>query len=853
MKKSLLLTVALLLVQLLALAGPRSYQQAQKIAEQQAAKLGIMMERPLMVPQMSIQQVGITPTDEAYFVFDNGRNNGFTIVSADDRLPEIVGYAVHGTYDEATLPDGLVYFLKAYQEFADRVMKGDRQALRLAAEARALKASDYQQPIVAPLLGDIKWNQGDPYNRMCPEYASGKRSATGCVATAMAQVMAYWKHPQQLQANIPSYTTGTYKITIPEIDKADGTYDWDNILPSYRNDYNDTQANAVAKLMYHCGAAIKMNYGPESGANVYPEQLATYFGYDRDLMVRLSRTAFPMAEWNEMIDRELEARRPVLYSGFSTDGGHQFVCDGADGNGLYHINWGWGGYQDGYFDITILNPSKGGIGSGSAPDGYNRNSDMIIGMIPDNGKTDEPLAESREIMFSYDNRNHAYNISVGERTNASETFTIKITDDFLNVGTETLTCKFAMGIKNADGNFTPISNISSVSGLNPNYYVCPSFTCKYAFPIGITTIHAIYSKDNGTTWQEAAYNGLTPFTVEATETQLKKVVPMTATITPKESSVFKGCDNAFTLKVSNNADFDYIGSINIYVNSNDEKPLIATKDVYVSIPAKGETTREIDVTIPTNDEAYLWVTDGTTDTDLMTAPVKVTTTENGTPILTLVSVASNITPDEYETEKAYFSGNQLKAPLVKDDKLAVTFNIRNDGGPTKLNYYVLGANCETTYYTGQRYTQIVLSGGGAITPITVSFTPEEIGSHTILAELRGFFDDNDTEINYNNSLPYNFISLAGNSNRGYNFTGNCILAYVTGEATAINDITTDATSYVCGGTGEITICSDQAQTVNICRVNGHVVAHAKLQAGKPTTVALTAGIYVVNGKKVVVK
>lgn len=852
MKRTLLLSVALLLVQLLALAGPRSYQQAQKIAEQQAAKLGIVMNNPLMTPVRNAQRAGTTTADDAYYVFDNGHDRGFTIVSADDRLPDIVGYADQGNYDEATLPEGLVYFLKAYQELTDRVKKGDQRALRLAAEARALKASDYQQPTVQPLLGDIKWNQGNPYNLLCPEYETGRKAATGCVATAMAQVMGYWKYPQQLQADIPGYTTSSYNIFVSEIKKADGVYDWDNILPTYNN-YNDTQANAVAKLMYHCGAAVKMNYGPESGANVYPQELATYFGYDSDLMAHVYRNNYPMAEWNEMIDRELTAKRPVLYGGFSTEGGHQFVCDGSDGNGLYHINWGWGGYQDGYFDITILNPGKGGIGSGSAPDGYNRGSSMIIGMMPDNGKIDEPLVEPRPIIFSYDSWNHRYNIKVGERTNASETFTVEICDDVQNWGTESITCKFAIGIKNADGKFTPISNIASINRLDPGYYTCPSFTCNYAFPIGITTLHAIYTQDNGTTWQEASYNNLTPYTLEATETQLKKATLLTASINPKENTVFKGCDNSFSIEVSNLVDFDFIGSVNIYVSSNNEKPQDATQDIYVSIPAKGKTSREIDVPIPNSDEVYLWITDTNTGFDLLPAPLKITTTENGTPNLTLVSTESNITPDEYETEKAFINGYKVKAPVVKGEKLTTTFNVRNDGATAKLACLIYGANCETFYYTGSRSSQIVLPGEGAITPITVSFTPDEIGSHTIFAELYNFHDSNNNEINLNIEPAEYFVYLADNPDRGFRFSAKRVIAYVTGETTAIDDISTEATSYVRGGTGEITICSDKAQSINVCKVNGHVVAHAKLAAGKPTTITVPAGIYVVNGKKVIVK
>lgn len=432
MRKHLLLLFAMCFVQLMAFAGPRSYQQALKIAQQQAERLGISMDAMSPQPRMVQKTNGIDP---AYYVIENGTNKGYTIVSADDRLPEIVGYAKQGNYTEDTLPEAYVEFITAYQKFVEEVKAGNPHALRTAAEAKALRESaSYTQPTVAPLLGNIQWNQGDPYNRMCPEYTSGQRAVTGCVATAMAQVMGYWKYPKQLQADIPGYTTGSYKINVAGISKdTDGTYDWDNILPQYKSgSFNDVQANAIAKLMHHCGVAVQMDYGPSSGAFVNPERLSKYFGYDQDFMALVFRESFSMKEWNTLIDNELIAKRPVLYSGQSSSSGHQFVCDGSDGKGLYHINWGWGGYQDGYFDITILNPAKGGIGSGNAPDGYNQGSDMIIGIMPDNGKEDIPLVSYKPVYATGASADTKITITQDTRTSATDNFKIEFYNYFTN-------------------------------------------------------------------------------------------------------------------------------------------------------------------------------------------------------------------------------------------------------------------------------------------------------------------------------------------------------------------------------------------------------------------------------------
>lgn len=332
MKKDLLLLLSLmLLLSVSAIAGPRSYQQAKAIAQRQAALLGIEMDAEVAAsakaaPRMSVSSA-VSPSATCYYVFANGEDKGFTIVSGDDRMPEVVGYSAQGTYDPDHLPANYVDFMKAYQETVEALLKGDALVSGGLAEARQWRAERAGTAAVAPLLGGIKWNQRAPYNNMCPLYDDTNRSVTGCVATAMAQVMMYHQYPKALKATIKAYTTKSKGIYIPEISSG-ATYDWDNMLSDYsKSDYSSAQADAVAKLMYHCGAAVKMDYGPSSGANVTPAILATYFGYDADLMQDLTRTCFTLQQWMTLVDNELKAKRPILYSGQSSGGGHEFVCD----------------------------------------------------------------------------------------------------------------------------------------------------------------------------------------------------------------------------------------------------------------------------------------------------------------------------------------------------------------------------------------------------------------------------------------------------------------------------------------------------------------------------------------------
>lgn len=461
MKKDLLLLLSLmLLLSVSAIAGPRSYQQAKAIAQRQAALLGIEMDAEVAAsakaaPRMSVSSA-VSPSATCYYVFANGEDKGFTIVSGDDRMPEVVGYSAQGTYDPDHLPANYVDFMKAYQETVEALLKGDAQVSGGLAEARQWRAERAGTAAVAPLLGGIKWNQMEPYNNRCPLYDETNRSVTGCVATAMAQVMMYHQYPKALKATIEAYTTQSYGIQIPAINSG-ATYDWDNMLPDYsKSGYSSAQADAVAKLMYHCGAAVNMNYGPSSGANVTPAILATYFGYDADLMQDLTRTCFSLQQWMKLIDNELKAKRPILYSGKSSDGGHEFVCDGSDGKGLYHINWGWGGYQDGYFDLTILQPQKGGAGSGSAVDGYNRDCSMIIGIAPDNGKVDEPLASYPQIMSMDHGGMTGITWTKTTREHVLEPFQAEARTCFVNQSTTDFSGYFAYGIK-ANGTIVLVS------------------------------------------------------------------------------------------------------------------------------------------------------------------------------------------------------------------------------------------------------------------------------------------------------------------------------------------------------------------------------------------------------------
>lgn len=296
-----------------------------------------------------------------FYVVNAPAGAGYTIVSADDRLPQILGYSFTGTFDSANIPPAMRWWLDEYRDQIDLFYRSGKAYT----PGRAL-----QGKAIEPLL-KTTWNQNAPYNNLCPiDESTNKRSVTGCVATAMAQVMKHYNHPPKGIGTHDGFDFSNY------------TFDWDNMLPSYSGTYTEAQANAVATLMLNCGRSVDMNYtSSESGASSYKvgAALLDNFGYDNSLRYNL-REYFSEAEWEQLIYEDLAKGHVVFYHGRTPTGGHAFVCDGFGGNGYFHFNWGWGGSQDGYFRLFALNPESGGIGSYDG--GYNANQGCFTGVQP---------------------------------------------------------------------------------------------------------------------------------------------------------------------------------------------------------------------------------------------------------------------------------------------------------------------------------------------------------------------------------------------------------------------------------------------------------------------------------------
>ena len=350
-----------------------------------------------------------TPTD-ALYMFNIEDNGGFVIVSGDERTEAILGYSTEGNIDPQIMPENMKALLKSYEE----------QIKSVSADAKPVPAEMVTHPAIAPMLESF-WGQGAPYNNLCPEM-DGQRSITGCVATALAQIMYYHKWPESFTTDIPAYdyTLQSWNNESQSWDNLTAEalpatqFDWDNMTTDYFENSSEESKEAVAKLMRYCGQAFWMGYGiNESGTNLsFYQTLQHYFGYS-DKVRLVSFSNYNPTEWDQLIYNELQHQRPVLYSSSSIFGNHAFVCDGYDGEGYYHMNIGYEGYYNGWYLLRILNGSHNldivGFGTVWSPES-DFQPEAIVGIQRPGNEATLPLTLAVTASLKYDGSEEAFKL-----------------------------------------------------------------------------------------------------------------------------------------------------------------------------------------------------------------------------------------------------------------------------------------------------------------------------------------------------------------------------------------------------------------------------------------------------------
>ena len=345
-----------------------------------------------------------------FYVYNVVSTKGFVMVSADDAAKPILGYSDESDFDTTHIPiqvtewlgdytRQLTYIISNKLEATDAI-KSKWQELKVPVARTKYKLfGTGTPPYVGPLI-QTKWDQTSYtnsykiYNNLCPhDYTNDSTTITGCVATAMAQVMKFWNYPTK-GTGFYSYTPATNPyLGLQSVNFGNTTYQWSSMPLKLTSTSSNDQVNAVATLMYHCGVSVDMDYGTDESSayvtgrgtarNCAEKALKTYFNYDSSL-IGLLRKNYTNSEWISLLKREFDSKRPIIYAGSGTGGGHCFVADGYDNNNLIHFNWGWSGLYNGYFEIDSLNPD--GLGAGGGSGSYNSQQAAIIGIRPSQSK-----------------------------------------------------------------------------------------------------------------------------------------------------------------------------------------------------------------------------------------------------------------------------------------------------------------------------------------------------------------------------------------------------------------------------------------------------------------------------------
>ena len=465
-----LLHIQFLLVLLLALGY--SPLQAKRITQWQAQQQAYSFWGKQMPQKAKAKSRTATTasTSDAYYVFNNDAG-GFVIIAGDDAVTPVLGYTSTGSFDAENLPDGLKDLLKSYERQIAAL--GDNYVANQIATRAAFTGEK--------LLNTAKWNQNNPFNKYTPN-----KYPVGCVATAGAIVMKHHEYPAK--------GTGSHTYTWNEQDLTanfEHDYDWAN-MPTKYTVGNDEAFDGVARLMSDLGVAVEMQYA-KGGSGATMEDLVTalqkYFGYSK--YARLLAIADLGAEvWNGRLRAEIDADRPILYSAVdSNEGGHSFVIDGYKDES-FSVNWGWGGYCDGFYRIGALNPETGGKPLG---DQYNLSQSAVFSLQPSDGE--EVISNLGFIKI--DGYLETMNMNVTD-VKADKKLNLYLLP-LQSQGDNPFTGEVAIALKNAKGKTRKVFGAKTIKDFNPSFYK-PLITLEGSCPVDAQEgdYLAIVSKEDGT-------------------------------------------------------------------------------------------------------------------------------------------------------------------------------------------------------------------------------------------------------------------------------------------------------------------------------------------------------------------
>ena len=400
MRKYLLTFLLLTVVISFASARPRSLKEKLQVAQQQLNKNSSLCAKAAGGGKQSAELL-CEYSDLSIVGYTDG---GFVVVTNDDMFTPIVGYS-DASFSRTDNPNFQWWLENMNQTLAQLAASGE--------ELVTITPSPlYSQKVDA--LVKTSWGQDSPYNAQCPMYTdetTGQKVSfvTGCIATAMAQIMNYHQYPTKGKGSKSYFFSyGTDSRIRASANFGNTTYEWDKMIDAYtttamgKANYTEEQAQAVSTIMYHAGVSVQMGYTP-SGSGAYSSDaclaLRQYFCYDPNIKM-YSRYVYPVDEWMNIIFKELNDNCPVLYTGVSSSqGGHAFVVDGYDENGLVHVNWGWNGSQDGNYNVSSMK-------------GFSQQQDIVIMRKPDDTRFDSKYFSIWGMLSNLSITQYGYNLNV---------------------------------------------------------------------------------------------------------------------------------------------------------------------------------------------------------------------------------------------------------------------------------------------------------------------------------------------------------------------------------------------------------------------------------------------------------
>lgn len=331
--------------------------------------------------------------ENAVHIF-NFKNGGFVLIAAEDASKPVLGYSTEGYFGYSPEKENINFWLGLYTKAVKEIRENNLSNDETLKEWNSVLSNSIEKGTgkAVPQLMTSTWNQSPIYNMYCP-MDGGSLSVVGCVATAMSQIMYYHKYPATGKDS-HSYSILDQNLSV---DYYLSRYNWDIMVDALSGGSSDEAKHEVAQISYHAGVAVEMMYGAD-GSGAYstdvPYAFKTYFKYGNSTSY-ISRNSYSDTNWTNIIKAQHDQALPVYYSGYGDGGGHAFVTDGYDDSDMFHFNWGWGGYADGYFSLSNLNPGGSAFNEGQAivMDIIPKTTDLVLSEAIPDIQTDQNVYE----------------------------------------------------------------------------------------------------------------------------------------------------------------------------------------------------------------------------------------------------------------------------------------------------------------------------------------------------------------------------------------------------------------------------------------------------------------------------